>query len=98
MRGFYLRSKGLGVILVILIAFSSSIYSYYYKISHVIASNAPITVMPHPPRLVVGGDFEEGLTQQRALCEGHLPYILFFYCTFAHVCNTDLTKETTEGN
>ena len=47
--------------------------------------NAPITVMPHPPRLVVGGDFEEGLTQQRALCEGHLPYILFFYCTFARV-------------
>ena len=50
-------------------------------------SYAPITVMPYPPRLVVDGDFEGGLTPAACLWEGHLPYMVSFYCTFAHTCS-----------
>ena len=32
--------------------------------------NAAITNMPHPPRLVVGGDFEGGLTSVVAMTFG----------------------------
>ena len=42
----------------------------------------------------VGGNFEGGLTPAACLWEGHLPYMGDFYCTFAYMCSTDLTKET----
>ena len=63
-------------------------------------STAPTTVMPHPSRLVVGGDYEGGLTPAACLWEGHLPFMENFYCTFTHMCSTDLMKETApvEGN
>ena len=58
----------------------------YFALFAAISYYAPITVMPHPPRLVVGGDFEGGLTPAACPLEG--------YCTFTHMCSTDLTKET----
>ena len=45
-----------------------------------ITYNVHITVMPHPPRLVVGEDFEGGLTSAASPLEG-----AFIYCTFTHV-------------
>ena len=56
--------------------------------------------MPHPPRLVVGGDFEGGSTPTACPLGGDLPYMGDLYCTFAHTYSTDLTKETApvEGN
>ena len=55
----------------------------YFALFAAISYYAPITVMPHPPRLVVGGNFEGRLTTAACPLEG--------YCTFTH---TDLTKET----
>ena len=66
----------------------------YSKIAFVFL-NAPITVYAHLARLVVGGDFEGGLTPAACpLGEAHLPYMWGIYCTCAHMCSTDLTKET----
>ena len=45
------------------------------------------TLMHNLPRLVVGEDYEWGLTPNPALWEGHLPY------TFTVVASTDLMKE-----
>ena len=42
--------------------------------------------MPHPPRLVVGGDCEGDLTR-------HLPRLGNLYCTCADLCSADLMKE-----
>ena len=38
--------------------------------------------------------------QQHALLEGHFPYMEDFYCTFVHMCSTNLMKETApiQGN
>ena len=46
-------------------------------------TNAPITVMPHPPRLVVGGDFEGGLTSVACPLGGAFALYEFF-CTCTH--------------
>ena len=56
--------------------------------------------MPHPPRLVVGGDHEGDLTPAACPLGGAFPYMGDFYCTFTHMCSTDLMKETApvEGN
>ena len=65
-----------------------------------IVCNAPITVMSHPPKLVVGGNYEGGLTP--AACPLGLRGIYFTYvnCTCAHLCSTDVMKEIfpLEGN
>ena len=60
----------------------------------------PITVMSHPPRLVVGEDSEGSLTPAACPLQGHLPYMEEFYRTFTHMCSIDLMKETApvEGN
>ena len=50
--------------------------------------------MPHPPRLVVGGDFEVGLTPAARPLGGAFALYVGYYCTITHVCSTDLTKET----
>ena len=43
----------------------------------------PLQCMPHPPRLLVGGDFEGGLTPAACPLEGAFAW--FFYCTFTHI-------------
>ena len=49
--------------------------------------------MPHPPRLVVGGDFEGGLTP--AACPLGGAFTLYRgFLLHIRTCNTDLTKET----
>ena len=62
---------------------------------------APITdtVMPHPPRLVVGGDLEGVLTPAAYPLGGAFALYARFF-TAHYVCSTDLTKETApvEGN
>ena len=51
----------------------ASSYTYDYKSDgHSVWLMQFITVMPHPPSLVVGGDFDGGLTP---LWERHLPYM-----------------------
>ena len=52
-------------------------------------ANAPITVMPYYPRVVVGGDLKGISPQQHALWEEHLPCMEDFYCTFAYLCIPD---------
>ena len=67
-------------------------------------STAPITVMPHAPSQFGGGwGLWRGVdpsTMPLGEGGGHLPYMEDFYCTFAHMCSTDLMKETApvEGN
>ena len=52
-------------------------------------ANAPIIVVPHPPRLVVGGDYEGGLTPAACPLGGAFVELLL---TFAHLCSTDLMR------
>ena len=51
--------------------------------------------MPHPPSLVVGGDFEGGVdTSSMLFGRGICLIVGIFYCTCAHMCSPDMTKET----
>ena len=55
---------------------------------------APITVIPHPPWLVVGRDYEGDLTSAAwPLGVAFALYEELCYCTFTHLCSTDLMKE-----
>lgn len=59
-----------------------------------IVCNAPITVMSHPPKLVVGENIIKGggVTPAarplgpRGIC------LIYFNCTSAHLCSTDIMK------
>ena len=54
-------------------------------------STAPITVMSHPPRLAVGGDYEGGLTPAPCLWGGEgggggICLILGIFTAHSHTC------------
>ena len=52
-----------------------------------------ITVMSHPPRLMVDGNYEGGLTPAACPLGRAFGLLGNCYCTFAHLCSTDLMKE-----
>ena len=54
------------------------------------ATNAPITVVPHPPRLVVGRDYERDLTLAAWPLAGAFALYGELFLYIAHLCSTDL--------
>ena len=67
-----------------------------------IVCNAPISVMSHPPKLVVGGNYEGGVIPAECPLGSRGMHMCFgnFDCTCVHLCSTDFMKEIAplEGN